>query len=223
MRVKMTFAVLAMATLALSLPAIVGRESHREGASPGSRSRPRSTMPSPAPRSRSRRAPTAEALQIDKDGIELVGEGRKKTNLVPPAGAPTGLRLRCPHGICVTDATDPDHAVRGRRDQPPVGQGLRLRDLLLQHRGRRDHPHDRIRQRRVRHLRQQLDRGQDLPERDVRTTARPASTSVTPRTRTRPSGRTSPTRTRSGSSSATPHTGRCWTTRRSRTAPGSCS
>jgi hypothetical protein len=53
----------------------------------------------------------SEALRIDKDGIELVGEGRKKTNLVPPAGPPTDC-VFAPAGICVNDADDPNHIVR---------------------------------------------------------------------------------------------------------------
>jgi Right handed beta helix region len=109
MRVKMTIAVLAMASLALSLPATSAANRSVKVKSGESiqaaidDARPGTTI-------KIEEGTYNEALRIDKDGIELVGEGRKKTNLVPPAGAPTDC-VFAPAGICVTDATDPDHAV----------------------------------------------------------------------------------------------------------------
>jgi parallel beta-helix repeat protein len=52
----------------------------------------------------------SEALQIDKDGIKLVGEGRKKTNLTPSGSIPECVFA--PAGICVWNAEDPDDVVK---------------------------------------------------------------------------------------------------------------
>ena len=110
MRVKMTFAVLAMATLALALPAT--STAHRTVTVHSGESiqaaidnaKPYTTIKIEA-------GTYSEELRIDKDGIELVGDGRKKTNLVPPSGPPTDC-VFAPAGICVADTADPSHTVK---------------------------------------------------------------------------------------------------------------
>jgi len=110
MRVKMTFAVLAMATLALALPAT--STAHRTvTVHSGESIQAAIDAAKPGTTIKVEEGTFAEALTIDKDGIELVGAGRKKTNLVPPPGPPTDC-VFAPAGICVTDAADPDHQVR---------------------------------------------------------------------------------------------------------------
>ena len=157
MRVKMTFAVLAMATLALALPA--SSTAHRTvKVKAGESIQAAIDAAKPGTTIKVEEGTYAEALLIDKDGIELVGEGRKKTNLVPPAGAA--------HRVPVRARTDL------RRPTPLDPEPPRFEDVEISHLSvkgfvfgmfffnteeRRDHPHDRVGQRRVRHLRQQLD------------------------------------------------------------------
>jgi hypothetical protein len=106
----MTFAVLAMATLALALPAssIAHRTVKVEA---GESIQAAIDAAKPGTTIKIEAGTYSEALRIDKDGIELVGEGRKKTNLVPPAGEPTDC-VFAPAGICVNDAADENHRVR---------------------------------------------------------------------------------------------------------------
>ena len=107
MRVKMTFAVLAMATLALVVPASstanrsVKVEAGESIQAAIDAARPGTTIKVEA-------GTYAESVIIAKDGIELVGEGRKKTHIVAPPGPPGD----CPGGICVSDPADPNHVVR---------------------------------------------------------------------------------------------------------------
>jgi hypothetical protein len=110
MRVKMTIAVAALAALLLSLPAssyanrtveVKAGESIQAAID---KAKPYTTI-------EIQEGTYHEALRIDKDGIKLVGEGRKKTNLVPPAGPSTEC-VFAPAGICVNDAGDENHQVR---------------------------------------------------------------------------------------------------------------
>jgi Right handed beta helix region len=110
MRVKMTFAVLAITALALSLPAsstasrTVTVEAGESIQAAIDKAKPYTTIKIEA-------GTYAESLLIDKDGIELVGEGRKKTHIVPPANPvagegcadPTASPPVAPNGICVFD------------------------------------------------------------------------------------------------------------------------
>jgi parallel beta helix pectate lyase-like protein len=106
MRVKMTFAVLAITALALSLPAsstanrTVKVEAGESIQAAIDDAKPGTTI-------KVEEGTYAESVTIAKDDIELVGEGRKKTHIVPPAGPPGD----CPAGICVSDPADPDHTV----------------------------------------------------------------------------------------------------------------
>ena len=107
MRVKMTFAVLAMVTLALSLPAssTANRSVHVEA---GESIQAAIDAAKPGTTIKVEAGTYAESVIIAKDGIELVGEGRKKTHIVAPPGPPGD----CPGGICVSDPADPNHVVR---------------------------------------------------------------------------------------------------------------
>ena len=110
MRVKMTFAVLAITALALSLPAsstanrTVTVESGESIQGAIDKAKPYTTIKIEA-------GTYAESLLIDKDGIELIGEGRKKTHIVPPANPvagegcvdPTVSPPVAPNGICIFD------------------------------------------------------------------------------------------------------------------------
>jgi hypothetical protein len=106
MRVKMTFAVLAMATLALALPA--SSTAHRTATvHSGESIQAAIDAAKPGTTIKIEEGTYAESVTIAKDGIELVGEGRKKTHIVAPAGPPGD----CPAGICVSDPADPNHTV----------------------------------------------------------------------------------------------------------------
>jgi hypothetical protein len=113
MRVKMTFAVLAMAALALVVPA--SSTAHRTVKVEAGESiqaaiddaRPGTTI-------KVEEGTYAESLLIKKDGIELVGEGRKKTHIVPPTNPTVGEgcvdassgQPAAPIGICVFDVDE---------------------------------------------------------------------------------------------------------------------
>jgi hypothetical protein len=105
----MTFAVLAMATLALALPATsIANRTVKVKA--GESIQAAIDDAKPGTTIRVAEGTYSEALHIDKDGIKLVGEGRKKTNLTP-----TGTIPECvfaPAGICVWNAEDPDDVVK---------------------------------------------------------------------------------------------------------------
>ena len=108
MRVKMTFAVLAMAVLALAVPASsTARTVHVEA---GESIQAAIDNAKPYTTIKIEEGTYTEALQIDKDGIKLVGEGRKKTNLTPTGTIPECLFA--PAGICVWNATDPEDVVK---------------------------------------------------------------------------------------------------------------
>jgi nitrous oxidase accessory protein NosD len=100
MRVKMTFAVLAMATLALALPA--SSTAHRTVTVHSGESikaaidnaRENTTIKIEA-------GTYAESLKINKDGIKLIGAGRKLTKIVAPATTPGEGEG------CVDRSTDP--------------------------------------------------------------------------------------------------------------------
>ena len=110
MRVKMTVAVAALVALLLGLPA--SSYAHRTvEVKAGESIQAAIDKAKPYTTIEIDEGNYSEALSIDKDGIKLVGEGRKKTNLQPPAGPPTEC-VFAPAGICVTDATDEDHRVR---------------------------------------------------------------------------------------------------------------
>ena len=89
MRVKMTFAVLAMATLALALPA--SSTAHRTvTVHSGESIQAAIDAAKPGTTIKVEEGTYAEALTIDKDGIELVGEdGRRRISSRPPARPPT--------------------------------------------------------------------------------------------------------------------------------------
>ena len=86
MRVKMTFAVTALAALLLSLPAssIANRTVEVEA---GESIQAAIDKAKPYTTIEIEEGTYRESLTVTKDGIELVGEGRKKTHLVPPATA----------------------------------------------------------------------------------------------------------------------------------------
>jgi nitrous oxidase accessory protein NosD len=109
MRVKMTFAVLALAVLALALPASSLARSRVVHVGPGESIQAAVDAARPGTTIRVEAGTYAEAVTIAKDGIELEGEGRKKTHIVPPPGPSDCF---APTGICVTDAANPDHVVR---------------------------------------------------------------------------------------------------------------
>ena len=109
MRVKMTFAVLAIATLALAVPASsTARTVHVEA---GESIQAAIDDARPGTTIKVEEGTYAESLLIDKDGIELVGEGRKKTHIVPPPNPTVGEGCvaagpgppAAPIGICVFD------------------------------------------------------------------------------------------------------------------------
>jgi hypothetical protein len=111
MRVKMTIAVLALAALALSVPASSFANGSRTVHVDAGESiqaaideaRPYTTIKIAA-------GTYNEALHIDKDGIKLVGEGRKKTHIAP-AAEPREC-VFAPTGICVADVDADPHVVK---------------------------------------------------------------------------------------------------------------
>src|SRR5687768_7597910 len=112
MRVKMTFAVLAMVASALVVPASsTARTVHVEA---GESIQDAIDNARPGTTIKVEEGTYAESLLIDKDGIELVGEGRKKTKIVEPAdptvgegcvqpASPGGPPVPVVNGICVFD------------------------------------------------------------------------------------------------------------------------
>jgi hypothetical protein len=110
MRVKMTIAVAAFVALVLGLPA--SSYAHpRVTVGPGESIQAAIDAADPGTTIEIAPGTYTESLLIKKDGIELVGAGRKKTHLVPPAGPPTEC-VFAPAGICVNDADDPSHRVK---------------------------------------------------------------------------------------------------------------
>jgi Right handed beta helix region len=100
MRVKTTFAVLALAALALALPASsAARTVHVE---PGESIQAAIDEAKPGTTIKLGEGTYSGDILIDKDEIELVGAGRKKTKLVPPQSPG-----KCDgNGICVMDVDD---------------------------------------------------------------------------------------------------------------------
>ena len=112
MRVKMTFAVLALAALALVVPASSTARTVKVEA--GESIQDAIDNAKPGTTIKIEEGTYAESLLIDKDGIELIGEGRKKTHIVPPAtptvgegcvqpAGPGGPPEPVVDGICVFD------------------------------------------------------------------------------------------------------------------------
>jgi hypothetical protein len=105
MRVKMTVAVAALAALLLGLPAssYANRTVHVEV---GESIQAAIDAAKPGTTIKIEEGTYEESLEIAKDGIELIGEGRKKTRIVPPADPALG---EC--GICVSDFGHPENIV----------------------------------------------------------------------------------------------------------------
>jgi nitrous oxidase accessory protein NosD len=125
MKVKMTLPVLALAALALALPAssaaggsrVVHVDTGESIQAAIDAARPYTTIKIEA-------GTYAESLVIDKDGIELAGEGRKKTKIVPPASPTAGEGCVFPadggaliaNGICVTHLNEQGEIVHRVED-----------------------------------------------------------------------------------------------------------
>src|ERR1700741_1941627 len=111
MRVKMTVAVPALAALLLGLPA--SSYAHRTiEVKSGESIQAAIDKAKPYTTIEVGEGTFAESLRIDKDGIELVGDGSKNTKIVPPAN-PTPGPNNCvdpdsgtPNGICVFDVDE---------------------------------------------------------------------------------------------------------------------
>src|SRR5687767_8946150 len=112
MRVKMTFAVLALAALALFVPASSAAGSRTVHVDPGESIQDAIDAARPGTTIKLAEGTYAGGLLINKDGIELVGEGRKKTKIVEPATPSAGGECVDPSapepvfGICVFDADE---------------------------------------------------------------------------------------------------------------------
>jgi parallel beta-helix repeat protein len=131
MKVKMTFAVLALAGWALALPASSAAGSSRViEVESGESIQAAIDAAGPGTTIEIEEGTYKESLEIKKDGIKLVGEGRKETHIVPPdplvpgegcvfedpsTQPPTVTAI----GICVNDP----------EAQPPV----RLKDVSISH------------------------------------------------------------------------------------------
>jgi parallel beta-helix repeat protein len=131
MKVKMTFAVLALAGMLLVLPATSAAEgSGVIEVESGESIQAAIDAADPGTTIKIEEGTYKESLQISKDGIKLVGEGRDETNIVPPdplvpgkgcvfedtsTQPPTVSAI----GICVNDPSL----------QPPV----RLKDVSISH------------------------------------------------------------------------------------------
>ncbi len=118
MRVKMTFAVAAVAALLLSLPAssfahrTVKVESGESIQAAIDKAKPYTTIEIEA-------GTYQESLVVTTDGIRLVGEGRKQTHIVPPATPKDGegcISQQGPdliaNGICVGNFDNPEDVVK---------------------------------------------------------------------------------------------------------------
>jgi hypothetical protein len=120
MRVKMTFAVLAIATLALVVPAssTANRTVHvEEGESIQAaidKAKPYTTI-------EIEEGTFKESLTVNTDGIKLVGDGRKETHIVPPdtlvdgdgcVFAPEPGAPLIANGICVGNFDNPEDVVK---------------------------------------------------------------------------------------------------------------
>ena len=118
MRVKMTFAVAAVAALLLSLPAssfahrTVKVEQGESIQAAIDKAKPYTTIKIEA-------GTYKESLTVHTDGIELVGEGRKQTHIVPPEPLVDGqgcVSQRGPElvatGICVGSFDNPEAVVK---------------------------------------------------------------------------------------------------------------
>jgi hypothetical protein len=113
MRLKMTVAVLALAALALALPASSAANGSRViQVDPGESIQAAIDKAEPGTTIKLEEGTYVGSLLIDKDGIELVGEGRKKTKIVPPATPSAGGKCVDPSapepifGICVFDVDE---------------------------------------------------------------------------------------------------------------------
>jgi hypothetical protein len=113
MRVKMTVAAMALAMLAVGLPASASANGSRTvHVDPGESIQAAIDKAKPGTTIKLAEGTYAGSLLIDKDGIELVGEGRKKTKIVEPATPDAGGRCVEPgapgpvFGICVFDVDE---------------------------------------------------------------------------------------------------------------------
>ena len=125
MRVKMTFAVLALAALALTVPASsLANGSRTIQVDAGESIQAAIDAARPHTSIKIEAGTYAESLVIDKDGIKLIGEGRKKTKIVPPASPTAGEGCVFPadggvlivNGICVTDSNEQGEIVHRVED-----------------------------------------------------------------------------------------------------------
>lgn len=121
MRVKTTFAVLALAALALALPAPSAAGSRTVHVDSGESIQDAIDAAKPYTTIKIAAGTYKESLTVTKDGIELVGEGRKKTHIVPPEPlvdgqgcvfAPEPGAPLVANGICVGNFDNPEDIVK---------------------------------------------------------------------------------------------------------------
>jgi hypothetical protein len=121
MKVKMTFAVLALTALALSLPASSAAGSRTVHVDSGESIQAAIDAAKPYTTIKVAAGTYKESLAIAKDGIEVVGQGRKKTHIVPPEPlvdgqgcvfAPEPGAPLIANGICVGNFDNPEDIVK---------------------------------------------------------------------------------------------------------------